>query len=292
MPKSLGAMIAVLMLVGALYGATWASYTQGVDFIQQLPKYSGRMRESVMKFRHRAEQLKKQTESVIPATAEDKNTVKVTQTSSWSDWISQGAMNTAEIVLLASFVPFIVYFMLSWQEHVRSSTVMLFKMEHRNTAYVTLGLISQMIRGFIVGNLVVGVFMSIAGTVIFGFLGLPYFYFIGVISGFLTLVPYLGVVLAMIPPVAAGLGQSSAEQLMIIVLTVFGLHLFALNVLYPKIIGKKMSLNPLAVTIALLFWGWLWGAMGLILAVPMTGALKIVFDHVDSLRPYGSWMGE
>jgi predicted PurR-regulated permease PerM len=77
-----------------------------------------------------------------------------------------------------------------------------------------------------------------------------------------------------------------------IVATVFGLHLFALNVLYPKIIGKKMSLNPLAVTISLLFWGWLWGAMGLILAVPMTGALKIVFDHVDSLRPYGAWMGE
>jgi predicted PurR-regulated permease PerM len=292
MPKSLGAGIAVLLLVSVLYGLTWASYTQGVDFMQQLPKYSGRMRESVMKFRHRAEQLKKQTESVIPAAAEDKNTVKVQQTSTWSDWISQGAMNTAEIVLLASFVPFIVYFMLSWQEHVRSSTVMLFKMEHRNTAYVTLGLISQMIRGFIVGNLIVGVFMSIVGTIVFGFLGLPYFYFIGVISGFLTLVPYLGVILALIPPIAAGLGQSSPEQLAMIVATVFGLHLFALNVLYPKIIGKKMSLNPLAVTIALLFWGWLWGAMGLILAVPMTGALKIVFDHVDSLRPYGAWMGE
>jgi predicted PurR-regulated permease PerM len=165
-------------------------------------------------------------------------------------------------------------------------------MEHRNTAYVTLGLISQMIRGFIVGNLIVGMFMSIVGTIVFGFLGLPYFYFIGVISGFLTLVPYLGVILALIPPIAAGLGQSNAEQLAMIVATVFGLHLFALNVLYPKIIGKKMSLNPLAVTISLLFWGWLWGAMGLILAVPMTGALKIVFDHVDSLRPYGAWMGE
>ena len=292
LPKSVGAMIAVLLLMGFLYGATWVSYTRGVDFIQQLPKYSGKLRESVTKFRHKAEQLKKQTESVIPASPEDKATVKVTQTSTWSDWISQGAMNTAEIVLLASFVPFIVYFMLSWQEHVRSSTVMLFKMEHRNTAYVTLGLISQMIRGFIVGNVVVGIFMSIAGTIIFGFLGLPYFYFIGVISGFLTLVPYLGVILALIPPIAAGLGTSNTEQLLLIVVSVFGLHLFALNVLYPKIIGKKMSLNPLAVTIALLFWGWLWGAMGLILAVPMTGAMKIVFDHVDSLRPYGAWLGE
>lgn len=292
MPKSVSSMIAVLLLVGALYGATWASYTQGVDFMQQLPKYSGHLREAVTKFRHRAEQLKRQTESVIQSAPEDKTAVKVQQTSSWSDWVSQGAMNTAEIVLMASFVPFLVYFMLSWQEHVRSSTVMLFKMEHRNTAYVTLGLISKMIRGFIVGNIVVGIFVSAVGTIIFGLIGLPYFYFIGVISGFLTLVPYLGVILAIIPPVAAGLGHITTEQIVIIVIAVFGLHLFALNVLYPKIIGKAMSLNPLAVTIALLFWGWLWGAMGLILAVPITGAVKIVFDHVDGLRPYGTWLGE
>ena len=59
-----------------------------------------------------------------------------------------------------------------------------------------------------------------------------------------------------------------------------GLHLVAMNVLYPKILGKRLQLNPLAVTLALLFWGWLWGAMGLILAVPITGAMQ------DHLRPH------
>ena len=71
-----------------------------------------------------------------------------------------------------------------------------------------------------------------------------------------------------------------------------GLHLIAMNVLYPMILGKRLQLNPLAVTIALLFWGWLWGAMGLILAVPITGAFKIICDHIDRLRPYGAWLGE
>jgi predicted PurR-regulated permease PerM len=69
-------------------------------------------------------------------------------------------------------------------------------------------------------------------------------------------------------------------------------HVIALNVLYPKIIGRRLQLNPLAVTLALLFWGWLWGAMGLILAVPLTAAIKIIFDHVDSLRSWGNWLGE
>lgn len=75
-------------------------------------------------------------------------------------------------------------------------------------------------------------------------------------------------------------------------LRVVGLHLLALNVLYPKFLGKRLQLNPLAVTVALLFWGWIWGAMGLILTIPLTAALKIVCDHIENLRSVGSWLGE
>ena len=108
-----------------------------------------------------------------------------------------------QILLMVSFVPFLVYFMLSWQHHVRSATVMLFSLENRNTAYITLGLISAMIRSFMVGNLLIGLFLGTASTIAFAILHLPFFYFIGFISGFLSLVPYLGVVLAMVvrPPV-------------------------------------------------------------------------------------------
>jgi predicted PurR-regulated permease PerM len=165
-------------------------------------------------------------------------------------------------------------------------------MENRNTAYVTLGRISAMIHSFINGNLVVGLFTSIISMIVFGALHVPYFYFIAFISGFLSLIPYLGVVLAMIPPLVAGIGQLHGGGMLVIAITVFGLHVFAINVLYPKLIGKRLQLNPLAVTLALLLWGWLWGAMGLILAIPITGALKIVLDHIESLRPYGAWLGE
>jgi len=127
---------------------------------------------------------------------------------------------------------------------------------------------------------------------VFGFLGLPYFYFLGFISGFLSLMPYLGVVLAAIPPLAAGLGTLKDTGMIIVVLTVLGLHLFSMNVLYPKVIGKRLKLNPLLVTISLLIWGWIWGALGLILAVPVMGVVKIVCDHVTSLRHLGEWMGE
>lgn len=291
LPRAVGSGIAILLLVGFSYGVMYFSYNRAVSFVDDLPKYSEHLREAAAKLRKRTEKIQKTAENVIPAD-QDEKTVKVRQTSDWSDRLTEGAGTITELILLIGFIPVLSYFMLSWQEHVRSSTVMLFNIEHRNTAYVTLGLISAMIRSFIVGNLVVGIFISIVSIIVFGVLGLPYFYFLGVLSGFLSLIPYLGVILALIPPIVAGLGQINSEQVLVIIATVLGLHLFALNVLYPKVIGKRLQLNPLAVTIALLFWGWLWGAMGLILAVPITAAMKIIFDHVEGLRSWGAWLGE
>src|SRR5208283_3129879 len=103
--------------------------------------------------------------------------------------------------------------------------------------------------------------------------------------GFLSLVPYLGLVLAMIPPVMVGLGQLEARDLVIVLGCVVAIHLIALNVLYPKLLGSRLRLNPLAVTIALLFWGAIWGAVGLVLAIPVTGAIKVICDHVESMKP-------
>ena len=206
--------------------------------------------------------------------------------------LSQNLGHVTEVVLTLAFIPFLVYFMLSWQEHARTKTVELFPLENRTTAYATVGQIALMVRSFIAGNVIIGVFMSAISMIVFGLLGLPYFYFLGIISGFLSLMPYLGIVLAVLPPLAAGLGTVKDTGLIIIVATVLGLHLFAMNVLYPKVIGRRLQLNPLLVTISLLLWGWLWGAMGLVLAVPIMGVLKIVCDNVVALRRFGDWMGE
>lgn len=290
-PKAVGAFAAVAMLVIAIGGASYASYSRALDFMHQLPEYKEHIRELGAKIREQAEQIEKTTETVLPQNSDD-TALTVKQSSSWTDLVSRNASSVSELVLTITFVPFLVFFMLSWQDHVRSQTVMLFSMENRNSAYVMLGLIARMIRSFIVGNFIIGVFLSVCSIGIFAAIGLPYFYFLGVISGFLSLVPYLGVLLALVPPLVADLGHLTAGVAVLVIASIMGLHLIGMNVLYPKILGKRLQLNPLAVTLALLFWGWLWGAMGLILAVPLTGAFKIICDHIDRLRPYGAWLGE
>ncbi|HEY3927538.1 MAG TPA: AI-2E family transporter [Candidatus Koribacter sp.] len=292
LPRALSALIAIFLLIGICYGITFVSYNKAVDFLQDMPRYSHRIREFGTSFQRKAEALRRTTEDIVPQSQEEKQAVTIKQSTSISDLVTGALGSVGEAVFTISFIPFLAFFMLSWQEHVRSKTVMLFKMENRNTAYVTLGAMSGMIRSFLVGNLLVGLFVSVVSLIIFGVLGLPFFYFIGFISGFLSIIPYLGVVLAVIPPIITGMGVLTIEKAIIIVLAVLGLHLFSMNVLYPKILGKRLQLNPLTVTIALLFWGWLWGAMGLILAIPVTAAIKIVLEHVEGFEGYGQWMGE
>ncbi len=286
LPRGLAAAGAVILLLSLLGGLVYYSSNQAIIFGHDLSKYTQKIQQEISQVRQRAENL-----GTLDPDGQAKNTQSRPSTS-LEDLLTRGFGSLSQALLAASFVPFLVYFMLSWQHHVRSATVMLFTLENRQTAYVTLGLISAMIRTFMVGNLLIGLFLGTASTIAFAILGLPFFYFIGFISGFLSLVPYLGVVLAMAPPIFVSMGHMESGNAVAIVMIVLGLHLVALNVLYPKFLGNRLQLNPLAVTIALLVWGWLWGAMGLVLAVPITAAMKIVFDHIESLKPYGAWMGE
>ncbi len=291
-PRAVASAIAVALLVIATLGATYVSYSRAIDFAHELPKYKSHIRGIVDKVRKQAEELEKTTEEVVPPATDKAVPVTVKEGNSWTDMLTRNAGAVSELALTVTFVPFLVYFMLSWKDHVRTASVMLFSMENRNTAYVMLGLISGMIRSFIVGNFIIGVFLSVFSMAAFGLMGLPYFYFVGVISGFLSLIPYLGPILAIIPPLFVDIRHLTLSSVILTFAIVIGLHLIAMNVLYPKILGKRLQLNPLALTISLLFWGWLWGASGLILAVPITGAAKIIFDHIERLRPFGTWLGE
>ena len=98
---------------------------------------------------------------------------------------------------------------------------------------------------------------------------------------------------AAVPPVLAALaGGDHSSVILFAFLVVLVLHLTAMNVLYPKIVGARVHLNPLVVTFSLMFWGFLWDAAGLLLAIPITAGIKAVCDNVAGLRPYGRFLGD
>ncbi len=293
-PRSVGALFAVLLMVALAASLTHFFYNRAVDFATELPKYSGKVQSAIATFRAQTSKIEDSTRSVISSPKLEKQPVPVElrESPGLSRLISAGSGTVGDVLLAISFVPFLVYFMLTWKDHAHSTTVRIFPREHRLVAHRTVGRISAMIRSFIIGNVVVGVANAVISSVVFWRLGIPYFYFLGAISAFASLIPSLGVFLALLPPLAAGIGILDKTGLLAVVVTVVGLHILTINVIFPKIVGKQLRLNPLAITLALLFWAWIWGAMGLILAVPLLAATKIICDYVDPLRGLGAWLGD
>ncbi|HEY1948857.1 MAG TPA: AI-2E family transporter [Bryobacteraceae bacterium] len=197
------------------------------------------------------------------------------------------------ILVMAGFVPFLVYFMLSWRDHISRTFLHLFQGDTRYVAGKSWLGISEATRAYVLGNFFLWILLSSLSAITFFFLAVPYWPLIGPVSAFLSLVPYVGLPLSVAPPVIAALAIPNKFKVIAgIALITAALHVVAMNFLYAKIIGRKVRLNPFVVTVALMFWGTLWGTVGLILAVPVTAALKAVCDNVESLRDYGKILGD
>jgi predicted PurR-regulated permease PerM len=197
------------------------------------------------------------------------------------------------VVVMASFVPFLVYFMLSWRDHINETFLGLFPGEHQYVVGRSWIAIGEATRAYVMGNFFLWMFVSSVSALAFFFLEVPYWPLIGPLSAFLSLVPYVGLPLSVVPPVLAALAIPNRFKIVVgVLIFTASLHVLAMNFLYPKVVGRRVRLNPLAVTVALMFWGLLWGGVGLLLAVPMTAAMKAVFDNVESLQGIGRMMGD
>ncbi len=251
--------------------------------VQQAPATTGR-----------ASQRKRQAEAPTPASPPPVQEVRILQEGTpLMNFIYAHLGSVYEILLMASFVPFLVYFMLSWRDHLYRGFLQLFDGHARLVAGNSVEGIAAMVRGFVVGNFALGLMLALTSSVLFWVFRLPYPLLTGPISGFLSLVPYVGLPLALIPALVVALPTyDTMPPYLLLASAVAVLHLLALNLLYPKVVGSRVHLNPLVVTIALMIWCMLWGAVGLVLAIPLTAAVKAVCDNVSGLQPYGRLLGD
>jgi predicted PurR-regulated permease PerM len=115
----------------------------------------------------------------------------------------------------------------------------------------------------------------------------------GLLAGIFNSIPYLGPVL-----VTAGLGMvaflqfDSVSQTLLVCAAAFVITSLEGFLLTPALMGRAAKMNPVAVFVGLLFWSWIWGVWGAILAVPMLMMLKAVCDHIEDLQPVGELLGE
>jgi len=181
-------------------------------------------------------------------------------------------------------------FMLSWRDHINRSFLQLFQGEARVVASRSLEGIAEMVRAFVVGNFLLGLLLAIVSSAMFWADGSSVSFIGGPLSGLLSLVPYVGLPLAMLPPLFAALGRTRVG---IRAGNRVGGHTasLALTCCIPKWsdLGPPESAGRDFLPDAL---GLLWDAPGLLLAIPLTAGLKAVCDNVKELRPIGKFLGD
>ena len=323
-PRPLASVIVCMGALAFLYVIIAGAYTQFTSIYTDLPNYSAHITELVGGVQDRISSLKDgatrifvpapkpteqqqaaqqqskskrnakgQTSPVIPGLPATIPEVRIhTEAPPFADFLTSNFSGFYQIVLMISFIPFLVYFMLSWRDHLNRSFLQFFHGEDRLVAARSLAGIAEMVRAFVVGNFLLGLLLAAISAALFAVIRLPYPMLVGPLSGFLSLVPYIGLPLALAPPLFSALGVNQVSTYILVVVSVSLLHLIALNLLYPKIVGARVHLNPLVVTFSLMLWGFLWDAPGLLLAIPLTAALKAVCDNVKGLRPVGKFLGD
>jgi predicted PurR-regulated permease PerM len=297
--------IVVFLFVAMLYGLFYATYLRAESFLAEIPAIAEKIRAAPMvkNLTSRAEELNRVVADASrriappvvasPPTKSASPVVGREEAESFTEALLQGLGSLSGVIYALGFIPFLVYFILADREPLTRRTRGLFPEKHHAMVGEILLDIEQMMRKFLLGNAVIALILAVATVLVFLLVGLPYPVVLGILSGTLSIVPYLGLPLALFPGVVVGLVYfESGGPFLVLVASVTVLHLVAANYLTPKLVGRGVRLNATSSTVALLFFGWLWGGMGLLLGIPILAVLKCIFDNVPTTRQIGMFLGE
>jgi predicted PurR-regulated permease PerM len=300
--RRVSSMVVGFVAIAFLYGLLYLVYRSALQLFTDLPILVEQIRNAplvqgiIERIYQVTETLSEAGRSIAPpsGSAVEKGTEVVLRGgNSWSDAIFHGLGSVTTIMFSLSFIPFLVYFILAEKEALSRKTRELFPGEYQEIAGSIIHDIERMMQRFLVGNAIVAGVLSAATSLVFLLVGLPYWIVLGILSGTLSAIPYLGLPLALLPALVVGLVTFDAGvPIIVIAASVSLLHLVAANFLIPKLVGKGVRLNAVAATVAIMFFGWMWGGMGLILGIPIVAVTKCVLENVPSTHHLGQWLGE
>ena len=291
LPRTIGALVMVLVLIAVLVAVGYGLWTRTADFAENWPKYSDVMRRAAGAVEGKLAGIEGQVQQIAPSGGTPAAPAPTLEPGIVRNLILRGLGSLYALLLEATFVPFLVFFMLAGKREVWHGTLQLFPASRRTMVKETLEDLREVLRGYLAGMTLLTLIVMALSSLFFWAIGLDYPILTGIVSGLLNMVPYIGAVLAWLPAFLIALAKyKTVSGFLMIAGVLISIHIFALNLIAPHIVGRRVQLNAVAITIALLFWGWVWGGMGLVLAIPVTAALRVVCDHTESLRPMGRWL--
>jgi predicted PurR-regulated permease PerM len=312
-PRAIGAALAVTLLVGSLGVGVYTLSDEAVAIVANVPEAARRIRERVTSHRRQrgtalsqVQEAAKEIEKTAAAAAgaeeparsgrDQVQRVEVVQPAfRASDYLWIGGVGLFGFLGQFSVILFLVYFLLVTGDLYKRKLVKIAgpTLSKKRVTVQILDEINEQIEAFIKVQFITSLVVAVAtGLVLWGF-GVENFAMWGLLAGLFNSIPYLGPLL-----VTGGLGLVAFMQFDDLARTLYvSGAAFAITslegmVLTPMLMSRAARMNPVAIFVGLLFWSWVWGVWGTVLAVPMLMMMKVVSDHVEDLRPIGELLGE
>jgi len=290
-PRTIGALILVVLLILVLVAVGYTVWLRTSDFAADWPKYRTILRSATGAVQEKLGGIEGSVNEITNSAPPPKAAPSGGDSSAVHNLLVRGIGSLYALILEGTFVPFLVFFMLAEKREVWHGTLQLFPVSRRTQVKETLEDLRDVLRDYLIGMTVVTLVVVALSSIFFMILGLDYPVMAGVTSGLLNMVPYLGAVLAWLPGfMLAVIKWKSVSHFAIIAIVLTAIHVIAQNLIAPQLVGRQVRLNAVAITVALLFWGWVWGGMGLILAIPLTAALRVICDHTETWKPVARWL--
>ncbi len=318
-PRAIGAAVAVTLLVAGLGVSIYTLSDQAMAIVSDIPQAAQRIRERVRAHRTGRggafEKVQKAANEIDRAAAEaarptsaerdlaaqaklDTGVQKVEVVQPpfrANDYLWSGGMGLLGFAGQFVLVLFLVYFFLVTGDLYKRKIVKIggrTLSEKRITVQI-LDEINLQIEGFMRVQVFTSLLVAAATALALWWFGVEHPIVWGLLAGVFNSIPYLGPIL-----VSAGLAVVSFMQFNDLLQTLyvtgvaFGITSLEGFLLTPMLMGRAAQMNPVAIFVGLLFWSWIWGLWGTVLAVPMLMMLKAVCDHVEDLQPIGELLGE
>ncbi len=307
-PRALSAAVLILGILGGLGASAYSFADDANQLISSLPEAAQKLRNSVRAQRNRPEtpletvqkaaaQLEQAAEEASPTTAASRGVQRVVIEKPRFDLrehLWSGTLGLASLVGQVVVVTFLTFFLLLSGDTFRRKLVKITgtTLSDKKITVQALDEITTQIQRFLLVQLVTSVIVGILTGLAFWALGMEHAAVWGFAGGLLNLIPYLGsAVITGASALVAFLQFGSINMALAVAGASLVIHTIVGNLLVPWLTSRTSRMNPVAVFIGVLGWGWLWGVWGLLLGIPILMVVKAVCDRVDHLKPVGELLG-
>jgi len=203
-------------------------------------------------------------------------------------FIGQTFLTVTEAIFIVVLVTIYAFLILYYRAIIQRFLFQVFKRQDKEKVQEVMSESKHIIQKYMVGLLIEMMVVAVLNSIVLFLIGIKYAIFLGLFAALLNIVPYIGIFSGMIFTVLVTLSTSaSMNKIVWIIVGMEVIHFMDANFLMPRIVGSKVKINALVTIIGVVIGGSLIGLPGIFLALPTIAILKIIFERIDSLKPWG-----